>query len=225
MGGRNSTRWTTARRAVRNWFLDLKDHTGCRRAAQLIEADDRTTLINKHCADQSCELFSLGRHGSPGPVSPSENVYRVLISPVDIDMTAEQILVTAISHSETIGMSVLRESAGDDEFLQIIVERTKAQGRSYHGVARLNCREIRSMVSTAGDPRREAGDRQYIVVDTDMDGLPFHADIFNTLPREGTGKNPPSNKSVWRKERQRLLAMANRDVLRADQFRDGSLAG
>jgi hypothetical protein len=222
MGGRTSTRWATARRAVRNWFLDLKDRTGCRRAAKL-EETDRTTLINKHCVDQCCELFSLGRYGSPGPVSSSENVYRVLIAPVDIEMTTEQILVTAISHSETIGMSVLRENAGNDEFRQIIVERTKAQGRSYHGVARLNCREIRSMVSTAGDPRRQAGDRQYIVVDTDMAGLPLHADIFNTLPQESTAKNSLSNKSVWRKERQRLLDMANRNVLRAHHFRGGSL--
>jgi hypothetical protein len=100
---------------------------------------------------------------------------------------------------------------------------TKAQGRSYHGVARLNCREIRSMVSTAGATRRQAGDRQYIVVDTDMAGLPLHADIFNTLPQESTAKNSLSNKSVWRKERQRLLDMANRNVLRAHHFRGGSL--
>jgi len=167
----------------------------------------------------------LGRHGSPGPVSPSENVYRVLIAPIDIEMTTEQILVTAISHSEIIGMSVLRENAGNDEFRQIILERTKGQGRSYHGVARLNCREVRSMVSKAGDPRRQAGDRQYIVVDTDMAGLPLHADIHNTLPRERTGNNSLSNKSVWRKERQRMLDMANRNVLKADHFRGGSLVG
>jgi hypothetical protein len=47
---------------------------------------------------------------------------------VDIEMTTEQILVTTITHSETIGMSVLPENAGDDEFRQIIVEKTTAQG-------------------------------------------------------------------------------------------------
>jgi hypothetical protein len=225
MGGRISTKWTAAYRFVRNWFLDLKDRTGCRRAAKLESENDRTTLINKHCADQCCELFSLGRHGSPGPVNVSENVYRVLIAPVDIDMTTEQILVTAITHSETIGMSVLRENADDDEFRQIIVERTKAAGRTYHGVVQLNCRDVRTLVANPGDPRREGGDRHYIVVDTDMAGLPFHADIFNTLPRANDDPKSPSNKSVWRKERQRLLKLANQNIQKGDQFRGGALLG
>lgn len=149
----------------------------------------------------------------------------MLIAPVDIDMTTEQMLLTAVTHSETIGMSVLRENAGDDEFRQIIVERTKTPGRTYHGVARLNCGDVRSLVANAGDPRREASDRQYIVADTDMPALPFHADIFNTLPRATDDPNAPSNKSVWRKERQRLLALANRNVEKSHQFRGGALIG
>ncbi|WP_164633720.1 hypothetical protein [Rhodopseudomonas sp. BR0G17] len=152
----------------------------------------------------------------------SEDLYRILIAPTDIVLTAEQIAVTAITHSETIGMSVLRQSAENAEFQKIISERTAREGREFFGIIRLKCGEVRSLASVADAPGRKAGDRHYIVLDTDMAGLPNHADIFNTVPRSDSEK-PTSNKKVWRRERDKLLSLANENILRRDSFRGGQL--
>lgn len=164
----------------------------------------------------------MGRHGSPGPVQDVEKVYRILIAPVDIDMTTEQITLTAITHSETIGMSVLREQASDQEFRNIVVERTSKNGRVFFAVAEFDCGAIRSLRSARDEPGRLQGDRHFFIVDTDVEDIPFHADVFNTAARQDqTGK--PTNKSVWRRERGQLLQLANNNVVDRAAFRQGRI--
>lgn len=162
----------------------------------------------------------MGRHGSPGPVDDAERIYRILVAPTDTGMNAEQIAVTAISHSETIGMSVLRNRATDDEFRTIIKTRTAAPGRSYVGVIEFDCGEIRQLRSANSEEGRRPGDRHFLVVDTDMSGLPHHADVFNTLPRQGSDGRPTA-KAVWRREREKLLEIAHRNIIKRDVFRAG----
>ena len=162
----------------------------------------------------------MGRYGSPGPVQDTEKVYRILIAPVDIGMTAEQIAVTAVTHSETIGMSVLRDRASDLEFRKVIQDRTARDGRVFVAVAELDCGAIRLLKSANDQPGRRVGDRHFIVVDTDMEDLPYHADIFNMMPRQDAdGK--PSNKTVWRREREKLLQLANSNIVKREAFREG----
>jgi hypothetical protein len=222
MGKRISSWCAFAYRSVRNWILDLIDCTGCRRAEKTATGDDRCVTINKHCENQTCEKISLGRHGSPGPVDDNEKLYRVLIAPVDTGMTAEQIVLTAITHSQTIGMSVLRDRASDDEFRRIVDARASQAGRTFVAVSELDCGTIRSFKSTKDELGRWTGDRHFIVLDTDMNKLPHHADVFNTIPRK-SGDNPPSNKAVWRRERVKLLNLANTNIIKRESFREGRI--
>jgi hypothetical protein len=183
---------------------------------------NRCVLINKHCKNQICEEITLGRYGSPGPVGDNERLYRVLIAPVDIGMTAEQIVLTAITHSQTIGMSVLRDRATDGEFHEIVNARTSQNGRTFVAVAELACGAIRSFRSERDEPGRLAGERHFMVLDTDMHRLPDHADVFNTVPAQ-TGSERPSNKAIWRRERGRLLNLANANIIKRQDFRDGRI--
>jgi hypothetical protein len=212
-----------AGRAFRNWFLDLKDPTGCRKA-QLTTDKDRCLIVNKHCENQKCEKISLGRYGSPGRVSNAEKLYRILSAPIDISMSAEQIALTAITHTQSIGMSVLRDRATDEEFHNIITGRTREAGRTFVGVVEFSCGEVRRLRSANVQEGREPGDQHFIVVDTDLRNLPHHADVFNTVPRQ-SADGKPTPKSVWRREREKLLELANRSIVRRDAFRNGRYSG
>ncbi|UPK28373.1 hypothetical protein [Bradyrhizobium sp. 195] len=181
---------------------------------------ERCLVVNKHCEDQKCERISLGRHGSPGPVANSEKIYRILIAPTD--MSAEQVALTAITHTETIGMSVLRDRATDDEFRSIVAGRTAQPGRSFVGVIELSCGEIRGLDSANDAEGRCFKDRHFIVVDTDMEKLPHHADVFNTMPRQNS-EGKPTAKTVWRRERGRLLDLANKNIVKRASFREGRI--
>jgi hypothetical protein len=222
MGKRISSWYASATRIVRNWFLDLIDRTGCRRAEKRSQGDNRCAVLNAHCENLSCEKLTLGRFGSPGPVKDSEKLYRILIAPTDVGMSAEQIVMTAITHSETIGMSVLRGDADDQEFRKIVEQRVSKPGRTFVAVTELDCGILRSFRSAKDESGRNAGDRHLIVVDTDMAGLPHHADVFNTVVRK-SGSNPPTDKAVWRRERNKLLDLANNNIIKRQQFRDGRI--
>ncbi|WP_091896058.1 hypothetical protein [Bradyrhizobium sp. Rc2d] len=137
-------------------------------------------------------------------------------------MSAEQIAVTAITHTETIGMSVLRDRATDEEFQSIISQRTTQPERTFVGVVEFDCGEIRGLKSANDEEGRQPKDRHFIVVDTDMKGLPYHADVFNTVPRQNTDGKPTA-KTVWRRERSRLLDLANRNIVKREAFREGRI--
>jgi hypothetical protein len=215
--------WASAGSAFRNWLLDLKDPTGCRKAERSAADVDRCEVINKHCEDQRCEKITLGRYGSPGRVAHAEKIYRILIAPTDMEMSAQQIALTAITHTQSIGMSVLRERAADEEFRIVITERTaQGVGRSFVGVVEFNCDEIRQLKSSNAQEGRQSGDRHFIVVDTDMKELPHHADVFNTWPRQDT-EGKPTAKTVWRRERGKLLELANRNIVTRGAFRQGRI--
>ena len=74
----------------------------------------------------------------------------------------------------------------------------------------------------AGDTdQRYTGDRLYCVLDTDLSGLPHHADIVATIPRPHDMKKP---KEAWRAERGRLMALLARERSTPLQFREGALS-
>lgn len=220
-------RWSRAAcRAARNWYHDLTDKTGCRAVAyKNPETNDRAERIDSQCQNQRCELISLGRHGTPGEVQSVEKLYRVLLSPTDYDLSTQAILTSAATHTEGKGLSILRESAENAEFRMTAEELLAGnQGKSLIGIAELLCLDIRGLQNDADADRRLTGDRHYIVVDTDMPGLPNHADVFNTFPRPKLTDQSPSNKTIWRKERKKLLGLISANIISKSDFRDGLLA-
>jgi len=166
----------------------------------------------------------MGRHGTPGPVRGDEKLYRILVAPHQVNLSTEAILISAISHTEAMGMSVLRHSASATEFSQIA--RGLLEGdpkRSIFGVAEIDCNMIRDLKNKTNEPRRQKGDRHFIVLDTDLPELPNHVDVFNTFPRQQIDPKDPTNKAIWRKERARLFDLAKAQVTKSAVFRDGLL--
>jgi hypothetical protein len=161
----------------------------------------------------------MGRYGTPGQVKPPEKLYRILIAPHQVDMSKEAILLTAVSHTEVMGMSVLRDNASREEFHKISQELLADDPkRSIFGVAELTCGDIRDLKNSLGSPRRQKDDRHFIVLDTDLPNLPHHADVFSTFPRVSVDTKAPTNKAIWRKERAKLFEMAQDNVIKAADF-------
>jgi hypothetical protein len=221
MERRNRFRWAyVAARIVANWARYLKALWVCPRITYATpETEDRAIRIGAACPHCICEKLSVGRHGSPGNVNPTETLYSVLIAPGDLQK--DQIAITVMTHAERKGMSVMRQSAPDDEFKRLIATRIKnPQKQRFHGVVPVVCGDVRSIVAIEDGDQRLKGDRFYCVLDTDMDGLPNHADVFATLPRAHATKAP---KVAWRKEREKLMGFLLRDFSSAQEFRNGAL--
>ncbi|MGH6811860.1 MAG: hypothetical protein ACREDM_05760 [Methylocella sp.] len=149
-----------------------------------------------------------------------ETLYSVLIAPVDLKN--DQIALTVITHAEKKGMSVLRDAASKEEFEKTIAARIKnSQERRFNGVVPLACSDVRSLIAEADANQRSKGDRLYCVLDTDMEDLPHHADVFATSPHP---YDPKNSKEAWRKQRPRLMELMLRDFLSPEQFRGGAHA-
>jgi hypothetical protein len=182
------------------------------------ETEDRALRIGKVCPNCVCESVSVGRHGSPGRVRSFETLYSVLIGPVDF--SGGQIAVTVVTHAEKKGMSVLREAASDSEFETILAQRMKNDpARWFHGIAALRCEDIRSLRAERDTGQRAKGDRLYCVLDTDLEDLPHHADVFATVPRVQGNSSP---KAAWRMERGRLMDLLISRISSAEEFRGGA---
>jgi hypothetical protein len=197
-------RWThDTGRLVAGWFRHLAAVLWkCRRVTYADpETDERAVRIGTACPDCVCEAVSVGRHGSPGRIRNHENLRSVLIAPGDLQN--DQIAITLITHAERKGVSVLRGGASDDEFRRIIQSRIRdARRQRFHGIASVPCARIRTLVAENDGVQRRAGDRLYSVLDSDMPGLPNHADVFATVPRPHERNGP---KAAWRTEREKLL--------------------
>jgi hypothetical protein len=169
------------------------------------------------CPNCICEAVSVGRHGSPGRVKSAEKLLSVLINPSDFD--SDQIALSFITHAERRGMSVLRGAASNDEFRETLSLRLKKANQTFHGVAIIDCSEVRGLASREDKNGRVVGDRLYYVLDTDAACRPHHADIFATLP-----KNSSSRKAAWRAQRSYLMELVRKEIVAPADFRDGALS-
>jgi hypothetical protein len=194
--------------------------TKCREVAYADpETVGRAYRIGSVCPNCVCEKVSVGRYGSQGPVKSSESLHSLLVAPGDLDK--DQIAITVLTHAEKKGMSVMRESASNDELRRILDQRISAKpGRHFHGVATVSCAGIRGIVTTTDTPARCRGERLYSVLDTDMHGLPNHADVFATVP----SKNPHKDtKNEYKAVRARLMSIMSDNFTPAGEFRGGTI--
>ena len=219
--GRTLFRWARdTRRAAANWLGYLAAPWNCPRLTYSDpETDDRAVRIGTACPNCACEKISVGRYGSPGKVRGHEALHSILIAPGDLKN--DQIAITVITHAERKGMSVLRENASNEEFQMIIRTRIRdATKQRFHGVATVGCARIRQLAAKEQSEQRRRGDRLYCVLDTDMNGLPNHADVFATVPRPHTTSG---HKAAWRKEREKLLALSKMSPMRRRFVRERSI--
>jgi hypothetical protein len=223
MDGRGGFRgWARfAGRAAARWVRRIAPLRRCRSLVyRNPETDARAERIGSVCPECACEMLSVGRHGSPGRVRITETLHSILIGPHDF--TAGQIAVTVVTHAEKRGMSILRGAASNQEFETIIAQRTKDRPERWlHKIVSLRFADVRSLVAVEDTAQRQAGDRLYCVLDTDMEGLPHHADLFAAIPRVCEGKK---SKDAWRTERGRLMVLMMNGISTPVEFRNGALA-
>jgi len=165
-----------------------------------------------------CEHVSVGRYGSPGPVKDYELLHSVLIEPSDFRMHEDQLMYTFISHAERGGMSVLRDAASDEEFREALRLRLTKADRKFAGIASFPCSGVREIVASTDVDGRQAGDRLYCVLDTDVADRPHHADILVTVPRIGE-----ITRGTFRRQRNRLMAAVGTDIVPPATFRGGAI--
>jgi hypothetical protein len=166
-----------------------------------------------------CEGTSVSNH-SPRMVSNTEYLLQILVTPAHIDKKTGQPKATALSHAETIGLSVLREGhATDDEIkstAKILVENLKSKSDvknlskiGVFGILRLNCGILRDFVSP------EENSSCYCVYDTAFVEVPSHADAFQRIENAVDGL-PDAR-------RRALFEQVKKDFIPVQQFRNGLL--
>ena len=162
--------------------------------------------------------MSVGKHGSPGKVLADETLHSILIAPTDFDN--DQIMASMLTHLERKGMSVMRDFSSDREINSIINSRIDRdpKERSFFGVASIKFEAIKALKSLADSEFRIKDERLYSVLDTDMKGLPNHADVFFTLPSKANQNN---KKQAFRKERAQLVELLSKGIVAASDFRAG----
>lgn len=135
-----------------------------------------------------CEGFSVGE-GSPGPVAHTEQLIRLAISPRDFDETGEMALAPFMKVFEQ-GLSVMRDSATDDDYLEqaleILPHKPDQPHKEVFGIASASVGDVRSLQAHGGRlfavydqvvPRFRAPDRPPI---------PTHVGVFAiTIPPKG----------------------------------------
>jgi hypothetical protein len=103
-------------------------------------------------------FVSIVRSGSArlGPVAPDEKLYRLLVSPGDVDEDTGEIAETAFSKVAKSGLSVFRECASDDDVTALVEDRLSVlagrKPRKVLAVLELVCHSIRDIKS--GDGQR-----------------------------------------------------------------------
>lgn len=167
----------------------------CRAALDGADILERAGQLDAAFPQCACEPWSLTADGGCG-VQNEELVARVLVAPDDYDETASTILTSRLTALYSMGLSVIRQGASDDEVLGTIDElMTKgSERRTLVGAVVMGAEKIRSY---ANDDSRWFG-----VYATDDRGKERHADIFGTTP---LGSNS-SAKRTKSQRRNRLAA-------------------
>ncbi|MBY5358634.1 hypothetical protein HFO97_01205 [Rhizobium leguminosarum] len=102
--------------------MTIDNCSACKAALSGLASDkkqaERVEQLFPGCA---CEKYSVGA-GSPGPVVDEEIIYRMVISPGDIDDEGN-LLMEALKDVKLDGLSVFRESATDEDIVALVTDR------------------------------------------------------------------------------------------------------
>lgn len=123
----------------------------------------------------ACEKWSLA-DAHPLPVADDELIARILTSPEGYDETENTIVTKKLSDIYSIGMSVIRQGASDDEILGTISDLTEkaADESSLIGAVLLEAKELRAYLDE---------ERWFGVYATDDRKKLHHGDVFGTFPQ------------------------------------------
>jgi len=146
---------------------------GCRQAWNNAQPHQRAPAIDAAFPDCKCEAHSLCAVGGDG-VGDNELLARILTSPTDYDETTSTILTQRLMHLYSLGMSVIRQGANDDEIIGTIDELTNAdEPRKLVGAVIIPT----SMIRAFADPKR-----WFAAYATDDREKIHHVDLCGTTP-------------------------------------------
>lgn len=167
-------------------------------------ARDRASLVDQHFPKCACEAVSL--QGSGGePVGPDERIARIVTSPASYNLTTGQFLTGKLTSVYSVGLSVIREGASDQEIRETVSELTNlaADNQSLVGAVVASAREVRDL---------QDAERWFAVYATDAGTKQRHADLAGTFP---TGLSNTQKKKAIDNRRYRLAEMFEKHLVLA----------
>jgi hypothetical protein len=133
-------------------------------------------------------------------VHDDERVARIVVAPLDYDLTIDELLTSRLTQIYASGLSVIRRGASEKEILAVVDRLLAADGvNGLVGAAVLDAVEIRRCGAPA---------KHFSVYDTEEPGIEYHADVAGTFDRALMA----ASRSGWTKEMKRRRS-ALRDVL------------
>lgn len=194
----------------------------CRKALRGLSDDKlQADKIERDFPSCACEAFSVGI-GSPGKVENDEFLYRLIISPGDIDEEGN-LLLNALRTVKEDGLSVFREGASDHDVEALVADRlsTKAgtSRRVVQGLLRFQTLGVRALAEP------DLG-RSFCVYDetvprkvTTSPRVPTHVTVLQRLYAGGTQDRNGKNK----KTQTTLFEFIHRQLVDLSTFRGGLL--
>lgn len=157
---------------------------------------ERASNLDAEAPGCICEAVSLRAEGGP-PVGADELVARILTSPDGFDEDAGLILHQKLLACYSLGLSVLRQGATDQEITLTIEILTQGleHPRTLFGAALTRVSDIRQL---------DAGERFFAVYATDAPYNDHHADIMGTAPK-AESKNQARKAETSRRKKLRDL--------------------
>lgn len=165
----------------------------CRTALLNCEVYQRAASIDQCFPECACEAWSLCEAGG-APVGDDELIARVLTSPDAYEEDTATIVTGKLTSLYSLGLSVIREGAGDEEIITTINDLLDGAAEPKKLVGAIVVKA--AMLRSYADPAQWFG-----VYATDDRNKSHHVDIFGTTPEGGSSK---ANRA--RKERRYTLA-------------------
>lgn len=197
---------------------------GCRAALDgLTDDKGQAEKVEKSFPHCKCEEFSVG-FGSPGAVSPQEYLYRMVISPGDVDQNGN-VLITSLDQARTKGLSLFRDGASNDDIAALIVDRLSRKPdqppRTVQALIQIKTEVVRSL-KQAGHGRLfcvydETVPRKF---DASLPPVPTHVTLLQRLIPAGEDGRKEKNKKI----QELLFKEAAKNLVSVEDFRDGLIA-
>lgn len=194
--------------------MTIDECESCRRILAEHEDNDKLAdiLEDKHprC---SCQAHTVGE-GSPGPVVDSEILFRIIVSPRDIDPVSGHILERPFEKAFKNGLSVCRSLATDNDILAL------TEGGQTLMICTASTETVRSVYDRFGEQVFCIYDQTVKRENPDQPPVPTHAGVFCRRPPRGTVARTKLQKDFAGKLRELFIT----NQIPVSQFRNGILS-